>query len=104
MTAKGKFLPVHQYDQAGLMARVDGKCWLKPSVEYEREEPPKLGVVVTNRGHSDWSVQNFDRTRNELWRRISRTNSDFVVEHSQNGETRELLRIADLDMDERASL
>jgi len=25
-------------------------------VEYELEEPPKLGVVVTNRGYSDWSL------------------------------------------------
>jgi regulation of enolase protein 1 (concanavalin A-like superfamily) len=104
MTAKVKFLPIHQYDQAGLMVRVDGTCWVKTSVEYERDEPPKLGVVVTNRGHSDWSVQNFDRTRNELWLRISGKNSDFLVEHSQNGETWELLRIAHLDMDAAASM
>ena len=83
MTGKVKFLPAHQYDQAGLMVRAGGNCWIKTSVEHEDDEPPKLGVVVTNGGYSDWSVQNFDPARNELWLRISRKNADFVVEHSQ---------------------
>jgi regulation of enolase protein 1 (concanavalin A-like superfamily) len=104
MTARVKFFPAHQYDQAGLMVRADGNCWIKTSVEYELEEPPKLGVVVTNSGHSDWSVQNFDSARNELWLRISRTGSDFIVEHSASGQTWELLRIAHLEVEPAASL
>jgi regulation of enolase protein 1 (concanavalin A-like superfamily) len=104
MTGKVRFLPVHQYDQAGLMVRVDGNCWIKTSVEYELDEPPKLGVVVTNAGYSDWSVQNFDPRRNELWLRISRRNSDFLVEHSWNGQAWELLRIAHLCMKDSASM
>jgi len=56
VTTKVRFFPKHQYDQAGLMIRVDGIHWIKMSVEYELEEPPKLGVVVTNRGYSDWSL------------------------------------------------
>jgi regulation of enolase protein 1 (concanavalin A-like superfamily) len=104
MTNKVKFLPVHQYDQAGLMARANESCWIKTSVEYEEDEPPKLGVVVTNAGYSDWSVQNFDRARNELWLRISRKSSDFLVEHSRNGQTWELLRIAHLHIQEPASM
>jgi len=67
-------------------------------------EPPKLGVVVTNRGYSDWSVQNFDPARRDLWLRISRTNSDFVIEHSQNSEAWELMRIAHLGIEQGASL
>jgi regulation of enolase protein 1 (concanavalin A-like superfamily) len=104
MTAKVKFLPVHQYDQAGLMVRADGSCWIKTSVEHEEHKPPKLGVVVTNGGYSDWSVQNFDPARNELWLRISRRSSDFVVEHSENGKTWELLRIAHLHLEPSASM
>jgi regulation of enolase protein 1 (concanavalin A-like superfamily) len=104
MTGKVKFLPVHQYDQAGLMVRADGNCWIKTSVEYEEQEPPKLGVVVTNGGYSDWSVQNFDPARNELWLRISRKNSDFVVEHSHKGQIWELLRIAHLHAQASASI
>jgi len=104
MTSKVKFLPVHQYDQAGLMVRADGNCWIKTSVEYEEHEPPKLGAVVTNGGYSDWSVQNFDPARNELWLRIARKNSDFLVEHSQNGQTWELLRIAHLHVQPSVSM
>jgi regulation of enolase protein 1 (concanavalin A-like superfamily) len=36
----------------------------------------------------------FHPARNELWLRISRTNSDFIVEHSGSAEAWELLRIA----------
>src|SRR5215471_9140183 len=32
MTAKVKVFPVHQYDQAGLMVRAGGNCWIKASV------------------------------------------------------------------------
>jgi uncharacterized protein len=104
VTGKVRFHPVHQYDQAGLLVRVDGTCWIKTSVEYECDDPPRLGVVVTNGGYSDWSVQNFDPARKELWLRISRKGSDFLVEHSSNGEAWELLRVAHLSMNEAASM
>jgi regulation of enolase protein 1 (concanavalin A-like superfamily) len=104
ITGKVKFHPVHQYDQAGLMVRVDGTCWIKASVEYELDEPPKLGVVVTNGGYSDWSMQNFDPACRELWLRISRKNSAFLVEHSRKGSVWELLRMAHLSMNEAASM
>src|SRR5262245_28118662 len=32
MTTRVKFLPLQQYDQAGLMVRVDTNCWIKTSV------------------------------------------------------------------------
>jgi len=103
MVAKVKFLPVHQYDQAGLMVRVDGDCWIKTSVEYELDEPPQLGAVVTNAGYSDWSVQDFDRARHDVWLRISRKSSDFIVEHSDNGQTWKLLRMAHLNVSDEAT-
>ncbi|ULH14445.1 DUF1349 domain-containing protein [Deinococcus sp. KNUC1210] len=43
-----------QYDQAGLMLRLDETVWLKCGVEYV-EGRQHLSAVVTN-GHSDWSV------------------------------------------------
>jgi regulation of enolase protein 1 (concanavalin A-like superfamily) len=102
MMAKVKFLPVHQYDQAGLMVRVDRDCWIKTSVEYELDEPPRLGAVVTNAGYSDWSVQDFDRARSDVWLRISRKSSDFIIEHSDNGQTWKLIRVAHLNVSEHA--
>lgn len=104
MTGKVRVKPVHQYDQAGLMVRVDGICWIKASVEYEVDGPSKLGVVVTNGGYSDWSMQNFNPAYDELRLRISRKASDFIVQHSQDGVVWEQLRVAHLSMDETVSM
>ena len=97
VTTKVGFLPRHQYDQAGLMVRVDESNWIKTSVEYELEEPAKLGAVVTSRGYSDWSLQDFHATRNELWLRISKTGSDYMVAHSADGQAWHTIRVAHLD-------
>lgn len=97
VTTKVEFFPRHQYDQAGLMVRLDELNWIKTSVEYELDEAPKLGAVVTGRGYSDWSLQDFHSSRNELWLRISRTGSDYIVAHSADGLAWHTIRVAHLD-------
>ena len=82
LTTKVRFEPAHQYDQAGLMVRVSPECWIKTSVEYEPDEPNKLGVVVTNHGYSDWSTQNISDECRELMLRIRREGNDYLVEYS----------------------
>jgi len=104
MHAGVSFRPVHQYDQAGLMVRVNADCWIKTSVEYEPDGPPKLGAVVTNRGYSDWSVQDFDPASSHIWLRIARSGSDFTLEHSRTGGDWSLLRVSHLDVDLQASI
>ena len=69
----------HQYDQAGLMIRVSDQGWIKAAVEYEPDEPNKLGVVVTNHGYSDWSTQDVDDTFTSYKLRIIRKDSDDQV-------------------------
>jgi len=69
----------HQYDQAGLMVRVSDQCWIKTSVEYEPDEPNKLGVVVTNHGYSDWSTQDVDDNFTDFKLRIIRYESTYKV-------------------------
>jgi hypothetical protein len=97
VTTKVRFHPAHPYDQAGLMVRVGPSCWIKTSVEYESEGPSKLGAVVTNRGFSDWSLQDFPRGPNEVRLRIRREAQDFLVEWASGaGESWELLRVAHL--------
>ncbi|MEO8027913.1 MAG: DUF1349 domain-containing protein [Bryobacteraceae bacterium] len=96
MTTHLRFHPAHQYDQAGLMVRMDQNCWLKTSVEYEGDDPQKLGAVVTNGGYSDWSVQDFDRNGQEIWLRVSREGDDLTVQYSTDGSVWTMLRIAHL--------
>jgi uncharacterized protein len=76
-------VPVHQYDQAGLMVRSSETCWLKASVEYELDTPSRLGTVVTNNGFSDWSLQDFPGAGTLLYcLRIHWEGDDFFVEHA----------------------
>ncbi len=99
MELRGDFLletevrmdPAHQYDQAGLMVRLNTQCWLKASVEFEEEGPSSLGAVVTNAGYSDWSVQGFSDARTRFKLRIRRSKGDYEVEYqapeAAEGET-----------------
>jgi uncharacterized protein len=51
----------YQYDQAGIMLWRSPSSWIKTSIEYEqKDEPARLGCVVTNHGFSDWSTQDFE--------------------------------------------
>lgn len=99
LMTKVDFYPVNQYDQAGLMVRLSKNCWLKTSVEYENDEPAKLGAVVTNNGYSDWAVQNFPPDMNSITLRIIRKDADYTVEFFDKDEWK-LLRLAHLMEDE----
>lgn len=99
MTAQVRFAPVHQYDQAGLIVRFSADCWLKTSVEFEPDEPCRLGAVVTNGGWSDWSTQDFDRERREVWLRIARRSGAYWVHGSHDGQAWHQLRLAPLEAD-----
>lgn len=89
-----RFQPKHQYDQAGLMIRFSPDCWLKTSIEYELDDPARLGVVVTNNGYSDWSTQDVDPRIRDIWLRIKRDDGCFLVESSRDNRKWDQLRLA----------
>jgi regulation of enolase protein 1 (concanavalin A-like superfamily) len=92
-----RFHPVHQYDQAGLMIRADKSCWIKTSVEHEPEGRPQLGVVVTNGGYSDWSLQDFPFEDRAVALRIRKRGDDVLVEFAPpNVDRWTLMRVARL--------
>lgn len=82
LTTTVRVHPVHQYDQAGLIVRVSADCWLKVSVEYERDGPSRLGAVVTNAGWSDWSTQDVPQSLRAMQFRVHRRGADYLVESS----------------------
>ncbi len=85
-----------QYDQCGLMVRVDPENWIKTSTEYENESHSRLGSVVTNLGYSDWATQDVLSSHTEMWYRISRCDADFLIEASFDGDRWLQLRVAHL--------
>jgi uncharacterized protein len=89
LTTTVRVQPVHQYDQAGLIVRLSGDCWLKTSVEYEVDRPNRLGAVVTNAGWSDWSTQDVPQSLRSIRLRVRRTGANYIVDAapSEGGES-----------------
>lgn len=85
-----------QYDQCGLMVRVDGDHWIKLSTELENAQISRLGSVVTNGGYSDWATQDVSSSVRERWYRISRDAGDFLLESAEDGHAWKQLRITHL--------
>jgi regulation of enolase protein 1 (concanavalin A-like superfamily) len=49
-------------------------------------------------------VQDSDPARNELWLRVSRKGSDFTVEHSDDGQSWKMLRLAHLPVSDESEV
>ncbi len=96
LTTHVEFKTLAQYDQCGLMVRVDSKNWIKAATEYENASISRLGSVVTNLGYSDWATQDIASVQRAMWYRISRHADDFLLEHSLDGQDWVQMRIAHL--------
>ena len=80
-----------QYDQAGLMVRVDQATWLKCGVEYV--DGAHLASAVVTRDWSDWSVMPIS-VSDSLWCQLERHRQTFQVAFSFDGEKFEPVRQA----------
>ena len=87
------FESIAQYDQCGLMCRVDGDTWMKCSAEYETAEFAHLGSVVTNLGFSDWATQEVPASTQALHYKLDRKGSDFRLSWSADGNRWQQMRI-----------
>jgi len=95
VTTEVRYHFVHQYDQAGLMVRAAPDCWVKTSVEHQPGGPGTLGAVVTNLGHSDWSLQDY-RGAGALRLRIEYRGGDVTVEFAGGADGWHTMREAHL--------
>ncbi len=96
MSARIRFGPLHQYDQAGLMVRISEDCWLKTSIEFEPGLANRLGAVVTNSGYSDWSTQDVAKGVTEFRLSIIRRGADYTLDASVDGRKWRQIRLARL--------
>lgn len=86
----------HRFDQGGIVLYQDSENWLKASVEYENEDYAHLGAVVTNLGYSDWSTTRISSKCKSMWYRLSRRDSDFLIENSLDGHSWAQMRLCHL--------
>lgn len=85
-----------QYDQCGLVLRLDEDNWIKASTEYINPDNSKLGSVVTNLGYSDWATQNISSDMRQLWYRANKRGSDVRLDFSLDGVVWQQMRICHL--------
>jgi regulation of enolase protein 1 (concanavalin A-like superfamily) len=85
-----------QFDQAGVLVRVDDAHWVKAGVEVS-DGQPQVGAVVT-RGRSDWSVAPVPEWAGRaVTVRVSRAGDAVTVRARVAGEPWRLVRLAPLD-------
>ena len=90
------FKPESQYDQCGLIVRIDSENWIKCSVEYENSELSRLGSVVTNHGFSDWSTQDISSDITSVIYQICKHEKDFLIKYSLDDKKWHQMRLAHL--------
>jgi len=90
---KTEFDSKHLFDQCGVVIYQNSDNWFKASIEYENEEYQRLGSVVTNHGFSDWATTDIDSGIKSMYYRISRRESDFCIENSDDGIEYKQMRI-----------
>ncbi|MDT0530048.1 DUF1349 domain-containing protein [Micromonospora sp. DSM 115977] len=84
-----------QFDQAGVLVRVDERNWVKAGVEVS-DGQPQVGAVVT-REVSDWSVAPVPRwAGREVTVRVSRDGDALTVRARADDEPWRLVRLAPL--------
>ncbi len=81
------------FDQCGIAIYQNSDNWIKAGIEYKDETIGWLGSVVTNHGYSDWATTEVSATIKAIWYRLSRRESDFLIESSLDGETYKQMRI-----------
>lgn len=95
-TVKTEFESKVQYDQCGVVMYLDSDNWLKASIEYENEQFQRLGSVITNQGYSDWASTDIDAGVKSMWYRLSRRESDYCIEYSEDGREFHQMRVCHL--------
>ncbi len=82
-----------QFDQAGVLVRVDERTWVKAGVEVS-DGAPQLGAVVT-RGSSDWSMAPVPAWAGaEVTVRASWSGSALTLRARAGGSDWQLVRLA----------
>jgi regulation of enolase protein 1 (concanavalin A-like superfamily) len=90
-----------QYDQAGLMVRIDESNWLKCGIELK--DGVQYASTVVTRGWSDWSVIRLPKPES-IWLEIHRRDQTFEVRYSLDNDRYQLMRQSYLPVKDTAQV
>jgi regulation of enolase protein 1 (concanavalin A-like superfamily) len=88
-----------QYDQAGLMVRVDEARWVKAGIEL-CDDRPCLGSVLTV-NQSDWATNLFEGSPKDFWIRATVAKGVLRLQASVDGRIWPILRLAPFPVADR---
>lgn len=92
-TVKCRFNYKTLFDQCGIVVYLDSDNWFKACIEFHDEQVMWLGSVVTKNGYSDWASSEINASNKMAWYRLSRRNTDYLIEHSPDGKNFKQMRI-----------
>lgn len=85
LIVKWLFNTAEQFNQCGIMARVDERNWFKASVMSKSKSRPEIGSCVTIGGYSDWAGAPVFKMPGKIFYKLERRNNDFVCFYSLDG-------------------
>lgn len=96
-----EFTTQGQFNQCGIMLRVDEDNWFKASIMYQDEQNPMLATSLTHMGLSDLATLPLPRGTKRVWYRLRRRRGCYIASYSLNGtefiQLRKFYLIRDMD-------
>ncbi len=92
LTLKWSFENAINFNQCGIMVRIDERNWFKASLMSADENHIEIGTCLTLSGHSDWAGAKIKRMPQEIYYKLKRQEDDFVCSYSFDGQNYVRLR------------
>ena len=81
------------FDQCGIMIRINEQNWLKTSLMFENRNSPAIATCATVNGFSDWATHSLSYVPEKICYRIKRVHNDYIAYYSLDGEKFEQIRL-----------
>ena len=93
VTGKWSCFKIKDSAQCGIMVRFNELNWVKVGLLSSNPYNPQIGVVVSNNGSCDWSINKIDSDKLSIWFKLRRKGRDFIVFYSIDGIVFEQIRM-----------
>jgi len=81
-----------QYDQMGIMIRMDKKTWIKAGIEFVNDQMNVSSVVTHD--YSDWSMIKLESNPESIWIKAIRKTDAVEIYYSLDNKSYQMMRLA----------
>jgi hypothetical protein len=86
LVIKWHFKTAEDFNQCGVMVRIDERNWFKASVMSKSIKSPEIGSCLTVGAFSDWAGAPLKHMPNNIFFKLERKGDDFVCFYSLDGQ------------------